>query len=206
MTRLTSGISDLIERIKDEGVSAGESERERILEQARHEASQILAEAQKKAEALVQTAKDQSKAMKRETESEMRLAVRDFLAGFQKRIKDQLIRPLIDARLADTLADEAFLGNALIQIWQDYINSHSGSIQVTVSHELRDKLGAWLSARLAREMEKGAISLNSADGIKGFRLHRDGDGYVWDFTLPAISAELALLVEPSLRPWFDLKE
>ena len=206
MTRLTSGISELIERIKEEGVTAGESERERILEEARNEASQILADAEQKAKTLINQAEAQSKATRKETESEMRLAVRDFLAGFQKRVKEQMIRPMIDARLAGTLSDEEFLGQALIEICRDYVSSGGSSIQVTVNSELRDKLGAWLSSRLAAEMEETGISLESADGAKGFKLKRDGDGYVWDFTLDAISAELARLVEPSMRPWFDLEE
>jgi len=203
MAELTSGISKLIDRIKNDGVQAGETEKERILSQAKAEAEQILSQARKKADAMISEAEKNSGETRRRTEAEARMAVRDFIAGFREKVRERMIRPIIADHLNGLLEDEQFLGNLVQELTSSYLASGGASVEVMVSPEMKDKLEGWFSKTLSDQLsEKGlVISGNCDDG--GFCLKRNGEGFTWDFSLTAISDELVRLVEPALKPYFD---
>lgn len=203
MAELTSGISKLIDRIKNDGVAAGEAEKNRILSQAQAEAERIVTQARKEAETMIAQARKDSAETRRRAEAEVRMAVRDFVAGFRKKVRERMIRPIIAEHLNGLLGDEQFLGPLIRDLTSDYLNSGGASVEAMVSENMKEKLEAWFSKTLSDELsEKGlVISGDGDDG--GFCLKRSDEGFTWDFSLAAISDELVRLVEPALKPYFD---
>ena len=51
-SKTSSGVQDLISRLRDEGVQAGNQEAERLLAEARHEAAEVLQQARSEATRL----------------------------------------------------------------------------------------------------------------------------------------------------------
>lgn len=205
MAELTSGINDLIQRIKEDGVAKGKAEHERLLGEAQDQAARILSDARAEADALKARAEEECETLKRRTESEMRLAVRDFVAEFGDRIRARLIQPTIAAHVTDVLKDPEFLKQALSAIAQDMIASGGGSLEVVVSPEHKEQLGGYFTQALTDRLKGIAgMDLGAERGMTGFRLRREGEAFTWDFTLDAVVGELARLVEPELRPFFNL--
>ncbi len=203
MAELTSGISKLIDRIKNDGVEAGESEKNRILTEARSQAEKIVYEAGQKAEAMLTSARKESDDIRRRTEAEARMAVRDFVAGFRRNVRERMIKPIIMDHLKELLEDEAFLGELLRELVTSYAQGGGAPVEVIVSPEMKEKLVAWFSKALSEELSQNELVVSGGGEGGGFFLKRDGEGFTWDFTLAAISDVLVRLVEPALKPYFD---
>ncbi len=199
MAELTSGINQLIERIKNEGVAKGEAESARILREAKVEAQRILDEARSEATSLITKAEAERDALKKRADSELRLAIRDFIADFAERIRKQIIEPAATEKVRETIASPAFLGETLKQIVTDYVAAGGTAIEAVVSDELREQLGAYFADACGER-----LMLSAEQGLAGFRLRREHEGFTWDFTLEAVVAELQRLVDPTLRPFFSL--
>jgi len=199
VAELTSGINQLIERIKGEGVAKAESERARMLEEAESKAASIIANARTEADALLREAKADAARIKQQAHSELRLAIRDFIADFAQRMRKQVIEPAATEKVRETVQRPEFLAETLKQIMTDYAAGKGARIEAVVSPEVEEQLGAYFVETLGEK-----LVLKAERGLAGFRLRREDEGFSWDFTLEAIVSELMRLVEPTLRPFFSL--
>ena len=204
MAELPEGMNKLIDRIKRDGIEASDRERERILGQAREEAERLVAEAREKAKKLLETADHESGALRSQVEAETRMTVRDFVAGFKQRVSSQIIRPVIEARLTEVLEDPDFLKNALLNLFENALTSPAGTV-IMVNEDLKEGLAAWFSHQLSGQLAKEPPAIQGVGGMTGFRLKTGDRGFVWEFTLEAITAEIAAMVEPRLKSFFDLE-
>jgi len=102
--KVSTGVQELIERLRDEGVQAGQEEADRLAKEAQAKATAILAAARAEAEALLSRARAEVEAERTAAHEAIRLAVRDTklklgteLTGF---FKDQ-VRRLVSLQLED---------------------------------------------------------------------------------------------------------
>jgi V/A-type H+-transporting ATPase subunit E len=204
MAETTSGIAELIARIKKDGVVAGEEEKARIIQNAEEQADKILADAKKEAGNIVDGAKKERQALKEQLTAELKMAARDFVFDFQQRIKNQAIRPTVEKSVASVLKDPEFLKNALTQICADYAKDGGDRIEIMVDGELSKKLEAFFTGELHKALSRG-VSISDADGLVGFRLVRGDENFVWEFSLDAVTRAMTQLVEPGLRSFFDFE-
>lgn len=199
MTEMTSGIGDLLQRLRKDGVEAGEGEKRRILREAEEQAKAVVVEAQARAKEIVATAEAEARAKRQQLDSELSMAARDFALRFAERIRTQAIAPLIEARAGEALSDPNTLKNALVAL----IGEKAAGAKITVSPETRSKLEGYFQNELARIVEQGKLEITSEDGLVGFRLQRHGETFTWDVTNEAVVEELSSLVEPSLRKYLQ---
>jgi V/A-type H+-transporting ATPase subunit E len=199
MIETTSGIGDLLQRLRKDGVEAGQAEKQRILRDAEEQAAVVLAEAKKRAQEIVAAAEADAVAKHKQLDAELTLAARDFALRFAERVKKQTVEPLVKARVEQVLAD----GDALKQIIVALLRDGTGGASITVSPETKSALEAYFAQELARKIEGGQVEIVSESGVTGFRLQRKGDSFTWDVTGEAVAAEVAALVEPSLRKYLQ---
>jgi V/A-type H+-transporting ATPase subunit E len=199
MIETTSGIGDLLQRLRKDGVEAGQAEKQRILRDAEEQAAAVLAEAKNRAQEIVAAAEADAVAKHKQLDAELTLAARDFALRFAERVKKQTIEPLVKARVEQVLAD----GDALKQILVALLRDGTGGATITVSPETKSALEAYFAQELARKVEGGQVEIVSENGVTGFRLQRKGDSFTWDVTGEAVAAEVAALVEPSLRKYLQ---
>lgn len=199
MAEVTSGIADLIAKIKRDGVDAGQSEREQILAGARDEATALVKKAQEEAEAIKRQAKLEAADAKARLQSELTLAARDFVYKFQQQVVAQAIRPAAGAATQEALSDTQLVARLL----EGAVASLSGDarLEATVHADQRAALEAALAGRITAE----TLVLKDGGGDYGFKLQREGDHFVWDFGVEAVARELARLVEPGLRDALSFK-
>jgi V/A-type H+-transporting ATPase subunit E len=97
----SSGVQELISRIRDDGVHAGQNKAEEIIAEARHEASRILAHATAEAEETQRKSSVEVESFKRAALEALKLAARDtrlqleagVLASFEAHVK-RLVAPV----------------------------------------------------------------------------------------------------------------
>ncbi len=182
MKQAASGISDLIARIKADGIQAGEEERKERVEAASREAAKIVADARAEADRIVAAANAEADRRRHQLDAELRMAARDFVLRLQERLSAQVLRPAVAEAARGALAGE-----------------RAGGARLTLDAARRPALEAAILAGVAARVGDGGLEITDEAGLGGFRLTRDGENFVWDASADAVARELASLVEPSLR-------
>lgn len=205
MAELSSGVSALIEKIKNDGIVEGETQKAQILGAAEKEAAAIIEKATKAAEAMRAKAKADMEAMHARALSELRMAVRDFIFTFQQGVRQKRFQPLLESQLQNHLNEPEFLGNLLTDLLKAQLGK-AAHTHLVVSPEMKEALSAYLRNALETDLGDAPIQISEEPGLEGFRFKRDEDGFYWDFSLETISEELTNLVEPRLKPYLNLQE
>lgn len=184
-TTTPTGVQQLIDRIRDEGVRAAEAEAERILHDARQQAAALVADARREADQVRAAAQAEIESHRAAAQDALRLAARDTVLDLKARVKQrfeesvkrlvvsatrdkELIRSLVLV-LAGRAASE-FIGDrdVEIRISSGLFDGQSGPV-------FREE-GKLAILGLAREMLREGIQLVADDGVAGgarVRLVRD---------------------------------
>jgi V/A-type H+-transporting ATPase subunit E len=116
----TSGVQDLVNRLREDGIAEGRREAELLVEDARRKAAMIVEQAETEAAKIRADALDASKQTRKSAEEALRLAVRDSLLRLRTEVEDRFagqLGSLITQRLQDTeFMDQLILaiaGNAV---------------------------------------------------------------------------------------------
>ena len=102
--KVSSGVQELIGRLRDEGVQAGEAEAERLTREARAKAQEIVADAKARAEAMVGQARVEIEAERTAAHQAIQLAVRDTklkLGGELRGFFQAQVRRLVSLEMGD---------------------------------------------------------------------------------------------------------
>jgi V/A-type H+-transporting ATPase subunit E len=100
----SSGVETLIERLRQEGVSAGRSEGERIVQNAQNQAEEILRKARRQAEEVVAQARREAEQTTSAGEDALRMAARDTVLKMREELGQKLesrVRRLVTEELED---------------------------------------------------------------------------------------------------------
>ncbi len=111
----SSGVEELIKKLREAGVVSGRKEGEQLVTSARHEAERILQQAKTEAEAIISQAREEAEmienAGKEALKSSMRDTVLKMKGHLSTRFSDE-IRRLISAEMAQ----EAFLERLILEV------------------------------------------------------------------------------------------
>jgi V/A-type H+-transporting ATPase subunit E len=204
-----SGVEELIHRLRDDGVKAGQQEGERVLEAARKEAARLVREAEAEAEALRAKAKAASEAEQKAGREALQLAVRDavldlkeqlsarFAAQVQRMVGKELEDPELLRRLVLVLAGrsaaEAIPEDAALEL----LLSRRAGDQVTVEGD--DPLTR-LTTQLAADALREGVEVTTARGHSvGIRVRLLGEDLEVDLTDEAVTQLLLEHLIPRFR-------
>jgi len=205
---VTSGVQELIDRIRGEGVQAARDEADRLLAEARAEASRILAEAKVEAATMKKSAQEEIETERTAAIAALRVAARDtglelrtaVFSAFEEHVRrlvtdvttdGSVMRDLIMV-LAGRAASEVIQGkDAEILIPADL--SEEASVQL--ESFLRDSAAA-LSGQVLRQ---GIELIPSADVKGGARVRLVGEDLEVDLTDEALSEMMLGLLLPRYR-------
>jgi len=102
--RESSGVEELIGRLREQGVEAGKAQADELLEQTRLRAEQRLDDARREADTLLQKAREEANQTKRAGEEAVQLAVRDAMLRLKSEMVEQFadrVRRLVTRELDD---------------------------------------------------------------------------------------------------------
>ena len=110
-----SGVQELIDKLRDDGVKLGEASAKEIIDKAQEEANQILENAKNEAKKLVDEADKRIELDKKNADEALKLAARDSLLYLELEIRKR-----IDAKLknviGDVMADRKFIEKVILSI------------------------------------------------------------------------------------------
>ena len=114
-TKDSSGVQELIDRLRTEGVTKGEGEAEALIKQARKQSMEILDQARKEAEEITAKAREEGKRVRESGEEALRLASRDAILKLKEAFHQEFenrVRQLVSYRLKD----QTFMERLILEI------------------------------------------------------------------------------------------
>jgi V/A-type H+/Na+-transporting ATPase subunit E len=172
----SSGVQDLIDRIRDQGVQAAAKEAERLLSNARKQAAEIISQAKSEADATHAKARAEIEAYETASIDALRLAARDTVLDLKSRVMsrfEEFVKRLVvsTTRDKDVVRDIVLVlaGHAAEEFVKDK------DIQVRVSRSLLEgpgepefhEEGRRAILGLSSEMLREGVQLMSDDDIEG---------------------------------------
>jgi V/A-type H+-transporting ATPase subunit E len=109
------GIDALIAKLRDEGVSAGRSEGDKIVSEARAKAKQIVDKASKEAKSHLDASRKEAEAFQSAGEAAIKTAMRDALLDMKSRLMQRFSSD-VKRLVSKSLQDQEFLKRIILEI------------------------------------------------------------------------------------------
>lgn len=210
-----AGVQALIDRLKTEGVAAGQSEAEAILESARRKASQLVADAEAEAKAIVSKAHTEAQKERAATQDSLKIAARDLVLDLRNDLGTR-IQQEAGRLIAETLADEAFLQKLIIAMAGKAKEAAAITASDKMEIVLPDKIVTFEELKqspeavepgtlthfviaLAGEVLRKGITFSSGSGFDGIKIKLTDRDVSIDLTEEAIAGLLTKHLQPRLR-------
>ena len=103
-TKVASGVQELINRLRDEGVKAGREKSDQVLREAQEEASRIVAQAKAEAEEILSKTRREIETEKAAAIESLRVAIRDTELKMEAELKADFsahVRRLVSVEMQD---------------------------------------------------------------------------------------------------------
>jgi V/A-type H+-transporting ATPase subunit E len=207
---VASGVQELIDRLRDDGVRAGEREAQRLMEEARRKASQIIAEAKQQTDEYRDQARTEIERERGAAKEALQLAVRDTVLEMKTQLSARFAAQ-VQRLVSLELRDKEFLRQMILAIAARASAPAKDSPQVTLlladelfgdapagpeaQKALRENLLA-ISAELLRE---GVELMPAGDNHPGMRIRLAKDDVEIDLTERAISEAVLQHLLPRFR-------
>jgi V/A-type H+-transporting ATPase subunit E len=203
----TSGVDELIRRVRDEGVGQAQEASDEILREARREAARIVADATAEADEAREAARIEIAADRESAHEALRMAARDTVLDLTARI-GRAFEEHVKRLVASATADEEmlrtlvllFAGKAAQEITQDkeleIMLSRRLFEGVEDDERLRER-GRNQILALSREMLREGVELIPASDVQcGAKVRLVGENLEIDLTDEAISELLLRFMQP----------
>ncbi|MCD0460229.1 hypothetical protein [Roseiconus lacunae] len=112
-TKPSAGVQELIERIRDEGVQAAQSEADHLLSDAKRQAAKIIADAKAEAEVIQAKARDEIDAHRTATLDALQLAARDTVLDLKSRVISRF-EEFVQRLVVSATRDEQLVRNIVL--------------------------------------------------------------------------------------------
>lgn len=201
---MTQTLESFIDRLRTDGVEAGQQAAEGVRREAEREAEKRLRDAEAQAQQIVQAAEAKAQQTLARTQTDLQLAARDTVAKLRETLSQAVTRALEKA-VAVKLDDADFLADLIRQIVLEYVEKDAvGETTLTfnVAEPMRQKLTHWAietfhTKAKDKKHEKLSVELHGALTGAGFE-YKMSEGTV-EITVESVVQVLSEIVAPELR-------
>lgn len=212
----SSGVEELIGRLRDQGIEAGENRAEKIVLDAQKRAEWIISEAEKEAQQLTETANKEAQAFKKAGEDALKLATRDALL----KLRDTLLGSFgeeVQRVVGKKMQQEDFLETLILQLAGNVSdkldlntkaafsillpNSPIGVDELKHnSDELKQGSLTHFTAAIGADMLRQGVDIKVSDDVQtGLTIRLTDEGMAVDFSEQTLSALLLEHLQPRFR-------
>lgn len=167
-------------------VNEANQKAESIIADAERRAKAIIAEANTIAEKKIKAAEDEISRREKAHQDKLKQAVRDTLIELKTKTLLAVLRKTFDSTLEKPLNDANIVGNAVLEMAQQFAKSYSSDLRVILGPEMFTKLSAALKQEAHKVMKNG-LQVDMESAVKGgFKIGVAAEGYVYDFSQEAL--------------------
>jgi V/A-type H+-transporting ATPase subunit E len=213
--KVSSGVQELINRLRDDGVKAGREKADQVLREAREQAAQIVAQAKAEATEMLNKARSEIETEKTAAKESIKVAIRDtelkmeaelkanFAAGVKRLVSVEMrdkefLRQVILA-VAGLAAGNKVCGGQPVEVLlpEELFVTDEQSTRLT--DEGKDRL-RHLVLGITGEMLREGVELKPSKGLSGgIRIRMVGEDLEIDLSDKAISELLLTFLLPRYR-------
>jgi len=151
-------LESIISKLKNQGIEAGESEKQRIIQSANDEAEKIMADARAKSNQMIEDAKKETAQMEKNAKAAVSQASRDVIEATKLAILDKLKQAF--RKQSDALLTQEQYLQEILKIVAEIL---PGKKQAEVAKPLAEKMQAFLvNHAIGKEMEIKPLPGNEA--------------------------------------------
>jgi V/A-type H+-transporting ATPase subunit E len=210
------GVEALISRLRDQGVSAGRAEAERMLAEAESKARAIVQNADAEARKKIDGAQAESERLRRAGEDALRAAARDTVLDLKGRLATRFAEDVAKT-VATAMRDDALLEKMILAVAsrarKDGAVDKAAKLEIVLPRsavglddlrrqpeELKKGTLTHFAVAMAGEMLREGVSFSRAeDGSEGIRLALLDRGVSIDLTDKAVADLLLVHLQPRFR-------
>ena len=189
-------IKELIEKIRSEGVRAGEEKARAIELDALEKARRIIDDARVESKVLLSEARGSISRSEESSRSALKQAARDCIIGLKKEMLAALNKITL-SHVHKTLTMEE-TGKLIAHLLKECGSRDKGDVIVSVKKEDADKLAGVFMAELSGELKKGLTLKPSEDIRGGLTISYDHGKSYYDFTDRALAEYIGAYIRPKL--------
>ncbi|NIZ39945.1 hypothetical protein PVA45_00205 [Entomospira entomophila] len=193
-------LQELIDKIKDNGVKAANSEKSRIIAEAEKKAKDIIHAAENKAKEIEKKAHEEAALNEARSREALQLAARDLILNISTKVTNLFNEILMkeSSKSFDQPTVSALVSKALKSMGSE------GSYEIALNETDAKAFGEALKVELS-SLAKGGITIKPTRNIDaGFRLIEKDSAISYEFTNQVIAENLAAYVNPKLAE--DIKK
>jgi V/A-type H+-transporting ATPase subunit E len=206
----SSGVQQLIARIRDEGVQAADAKAGQIVEEARQRAAKMIAQAEQEIEAMRTRAEKEVETQRHASLEAQRLALRDlilrarsqFVANFERHVRRLVSLEMRDQDLIRQLVltiggrvRERVEGREV----QMFLSEHVAAADEADATEVEERTKHMILGISNEMLREGVELLAASDEHGGIRIRLAGEELEIDITDEAISELLLRQLRPRFR-------
>ncbi|MDX8339589.1 hypothetical protein SLH46_10370 [Draconibacterium sp. IB214405] len=173
MTKNKENLEGIVSKLKEQGINAGEAEKQRIIENAKQEADKLIAEAKATSKKIVEEAETKASQTEKNAEKAIAQASRDMVEATKIALLNHM-KQVFGKECKTLFRQEEYLKELLKVV----IDSISGKKSIKVPPELHQEMEAFLlKEALQEEVTLQPLSASKAK-IKVKSTDKDGISFV----------------------------
>ena len=188
-------VKELIDKIKNEGVLAAETEAGKIVSEAEEKAAQLIKDAQARAESYKAQAEKEIEQQKAAGIAAIKQAARDVLIGLDKQLMKRFDAVIIES--VDTALTTSLTEKIIVEMVHSWAEKGEEGIRLVLSSKDAEILKESLKRKLSQSLRGGVEIIPSAKFDKGFRIGGTS-GVLYDFSKESIAEVLSQALSPDL--------
>ena len=213
---LSSGVDALIERLRQEGVTAGRTEADAILAEARAQAKQVLDKASADAQAHLESARKEADAYRSAGEEALKTAMRDTVLDMKATLAQQFsadVKRLVSHQLQDPEVLKRMILEVAARTCDGADVEEGDQLEVILPEtvvglqelrqnpeELREGTLTKFVFGLTGEMLRSGVTFSASDDFSsGLRVHVTEKEVTLDLTDAAVASLLLQHLQPRFR-------
>lgn len=210
----SSGVEELIEKLRQQGVDKGQQEASKLVEEAEHRADWLLSQAHQEAEQIVSKARAAANNLRQSGEDALRIAARDMHLEVRETLSHSF-SDQVERLVAQQMDNEAFMRQLILSLVdkasQDHGIADAEKMEVLLPDdfigldelrrnpkEYREGVLSQFVQSLAAEQMREGISFDLHDG-QGIRVRLSGEEVEVDLSADAIAKLLLKHLQPRFR-------
>lgn len=211
---ISHGVDALIDKLRNDGVAAGQADAEKLRAVAKAEAAKILADAKREADAYEKKARSESDNYRSAGEEALNTAMRDAVLTMKAGLTDRF-REDVERLVTKEMAEPDLLKQMILEVVGRAaeganLNGELHVIlpaKVATQQEIKQNADDIQSGRLTKfvlgltaDMLREQVELHASDDMQdGIRVRADDQGVVLDLTDKAVAALLMEHLQPRFR-------
>lgn len=211
---ISHGVDALIDKLRNDGVAAGQADADKLRAEARSEANKILADAKREADDYQKKARTASDNYRAAGEEALNTAMRDAVLTMKAGLTDQF-REDVERLVTKEMADPELLRQMILEVVGRTAEGASldGKVQVILpakvatQEDIKQNADDIQSGKLTKyvlgltaKMLRDQVELHASDDAQdGIRVRAEDQGVVLDLTDKAVASLLMEHLQPRFR-------